>query len=197
MLALSCVVFAGGKSSRMHQDKALLPFGGYSSLTEFQYKRLQNIFQEVYIVTKTPEKFSFKASFIKENYNVYAPTAGFVSVFEALNNEHFFVLGVDLPFVDEGIIKEIYQADRNDVDATIAQTVSFTESMCGIYHRSLEKTFKKMLQENKHKLHQTLKEKNTQMVLISEEWRFKNLNTPQEYQKALQLYDIIKKKESL
>ncbi len=26
------VIFAGGKSSRMGKDKALLPFGGYSTL---------------------------------------------------------------------------------------------------------------------------------------------------------------------
>jgi len=36
----TAIIFAGGKSSRMGRDKALLPFGGYDTLTEYQYRRL-------------------------------------------------------------------------------------------------------------------------------------------------------------
>jgi molybdopterin-guanine dinucleotide biosynthesis protein A len=45
-----CVIFAGGKSSRMGEDKSLLPFGTFSSLAEYQYNRLSNIFDIVYIL---------------------------------------------------------------------------------------------------------------------------------------------------
>ena len=46
------IIFAGGKSSRMGEDKALLPFGGYPTLTQFQYIKLRKNFQNIYISAK-------------------------------------------------------------------------------------------------------------------------------------------------
>ena len=52
------VIFAGGKSSRMGQDKALMPFGKYNSLAQYQCERLSKIFKNIYISSKT-NKFDF------------------------------------------------------------------------------------------------------------------------------------------
>jgi len=41
---IPCVILCGGKSSRMGEDKALLPFGEYSTLVQYQYERLQSVF---------------------------------------------------------------------------------------------------------------------------------------------------------
>jgi len=59
----TAIIFAGGKSSRMGRDKALLPFGGYDTLTEYQYRRLSKIFNRVYISTKN-DKFNFNGQFL-------------------------------------------------------------------------------------------------------------------------------------
>ena len=188
---LPCVLFAGGKSSRMGEDKSLLPFGGYSTLGEFQYRRLQKIFSEVYISTKNPDKFPFQADFIIDESEVFAPTAGFVSIYRQLDAERFFVLGVDMPFVDEKIISALCEADSDKVDATLAQVDAEAESLCGIYHRSLQPHFEKMLQENRHKLRRLLEETNTKRVTFTDKRAFLNLNRPFEYQKAKELYAII------
>ena len=185
-----CVIFAGGKSSRMGEDKSLLPFGGFDSLCEFQLKKLQKIFKKVYIPTKNPQKFNFKADFIIDNYDIFAPTAGFLSVYEKLECEKFFILGVDIPFVDEKVINEILINDSNDVDATLAKTSNGIESLCGIYHKSLKQKFENMLQKDNHKLRYMLKNSIIKTVKFDDE-KFLNLNKPQEYQKAKKLYDII------
>ena len=59
----TAVILAGGKSSRMKQDKALLPFGDTNSLAEFQYRRLSKIFSKVYISSKN-NKFDFDVNII-------------------------------------------------------------------------------------------------------------------------------------
>jgi len=191
MFSIPCVVFAGGKSSRMGEDKSLLPFGGYSTLGEFQYRRLQKIFSQVYISTKNPEKFPFEADCIVDESDLFAPTAGFVSIYRQLDAECFFVLGVDMPFVDEKIISAVMEADSDKVDATLAQVDGEMESLCGIYHRSLQPHFEKMLRQNKHKLRRLLEETNTQQITFTDKRAFLNLNRPSEYQKAKELYDII------
>ena len=189
MFEIPCVIFAGGKSSRMGKDKALLPFGGFDTLTEFQLKRLQKIFKKVYISCKSKEKFNLDAHYIEDvaSDDVYAPTTGFIAIFDALKEDAFFALSVDAPFVDEDIISKLIIEDSKELDACIAQTNSGIQPMCGIYHHSLQNSFVKMLQEDNHKLGFLLKNSNTKFIHFEEDKNFLNLNNPTQYQEALQL----------
>jgi len=194
MLDIPCVIFAGGKSSRMKGDKSLLPFGGFDTLTEFQFYRLKKIFKDVYISCKDKSKFNFLAQiggshFIEDpkTSQTFAPTAGFVAIFQRLKTDSFFALSVDAPFVGFTEIKAIVDADTSEADATIAKTAFGTQPMCGIYHRSLESDFIKMLESDNHKLGYLLKSSKTTFVNFNNESPFLNLNHPHEYQKAIKL----------
>jgi len=189
MFDIPCVIFAGGKSSRMGEDKSLLPFAGFNTITEFQLQKLQKLFKNVYISCKDKDKFDFKASFIEDvkTDNIYAPTAGFVSIFKTLHVESFFALSVDAPFVSEVEIAKIFKEDSLHVDATIAITEFGIQPMCGIYHRSLEDKFITMLNDDNHKLGYLLKNSTTLHVEFKDEKPFLNLNHPHEYKEALTL----------
>jgi len=189
MLNIPCVIFAGGKSSRMGEDKALLPFGGYSTLAEYQYKRLSKIFQRVYISCKDASLFPFKANFIEDNKedDVYAPTAGFVAIYKTISDECFFALSVDSPFIDQNGITQLIDCDTTDVDATIAKTPEGIQPLCGIYHRSLETKFQTMLDEDNHKLGFLLKNVKTTYCPFKDTKPFLNMNHPEDYKKALLL----------
>lgn len=184
---LTCVIFAGGKSSRMGQDKSLLPFGGYASLTEYQHVRLSPLFNRTFISAKEIDKFDFDADIIPDivETGIYAPTAGFVSTFEHLDDERVFVLSVDTPFVTAEQIGELLANDSSGLDAVIAKTASGSHPMCGIYHRSLLTSFKRMLDDDNHRLAQLLKEAKTCFVTFDNEDAFANLNHPHEYEAAL------------
>ena len=186
---IPCVIFAGGKSSRMGEDKALLPFENFKTLTQYQLSRLQKIFKTVYISCKNKSKFNFKANFIEDvkTDNVYAPTAGFVAIFNTLHVEEFFAISVDSPFINEDIINQLVDNNSLHVDAIIAKISSGIQPMCGIYHQSLQKEFVKMLEKDNHKLGFLLKNSNTKYVKFEDSKLFLNLNNPQEYQEALKL----------
>jgi len=186
MFNIPCILFAGGKSSRMGQDKSLLPFGNFSTLTEFQYNRLTKFFTQVAISTKTADKFDFTAPFILDPEKVaYAPTAGFVSAFRELKSDRIMVLSVDTPFVDEVVFKALLDADNDNLDAVIARTLTGSHPLCGIYHRSLSEEFERMLSEGDHRLGKLLSLSKTVFVEFSNESLFANLNHPHEYQEAL------------
>jgi len=55
---IPCVILSGGKSSRMGEDKSLLPFSTSNTLIEYQYKRLKPYFKDIYISSKI-DKFDF------------------------------------------------------------------------------------------------------------------------------------------
>ena len=189
MITIPCIIFAGGKSSRMGEDKSLLPFGGFDTLTEFQLSKFSKIFKDVYISCKSSDKFDFDAKFIEDvkTQDVFAPTAGFVAMFEKLQADRFFVVSVDAPFIGENEIRELLEADKKDSDATIAKTSFGIQPMCGIYHRSLEKEFICMLENDSHKLGQLLKTHKTTFKIFEDEEPFLNLNYPHEYKQALAL----------
>lgn len=190
MFDLPCILFAGGKSSRMGQDKSLLPFGNYPSLAEFQYERLAKLFSNVYISAKSREKFDFNPHVIEDPVQSdFAPSAGFVAVFEHLQSERIFVLGVDTPFIDRTIIQTLLDSDAPHYDAVIPRTLSGTHPMVGIYHRSLLGQLQRMLHEGDHRLGKLLSSVKIHYVPFSNEESFSNLNHPNEYEEAVSRYN--------
>ena len=182
---LPCVIFAGGKSSRMGRDKALLPFGGYDTLAEYQYRRLVKIFKEVYISAKE-DKFPFDAPVIRDRADdgVFAPTVGLLTVMEALEGD-FFALSVDAPFVDEGVIVRLYEAYRSDEwDAVAAKTPFGIQPMCAIYTRRLKPLLHEAVKEGNHRLGYLLKKGKSAIVEFEDEAPFFNMNRPREYEAA-------------
>lgn len=199
MFSIPCILFAGGKSSRMGQDKSLLPFGDFSTLAHYQYDRLSSLFEHVYISAKNGEKFDFNPSLIKDPVNVdFAPTAGFVSAFNALSDDQIMVLSVDTPFIDASVFRALIDASsQTNADAIIANTSSGTHPMCGIYRRTLQKEMERMLQEGDHRLGKLLAASSTIYVPFEDEELFANLNHPHEYEAAVSCYNNKKVKEQL
>jgi len=185
-LPLPCVLFAGGKSSRMGRDKALLPFGNHATLAEYQVRRLSPLFSSLYLSAKK-DKFPFDAPLIEDlpHEGVYAPGIGLLSAFRKLRSD-FFALSVDTPFVnDEVFVKmfEVYATERADL--YIARTPAGSHPMCGIYTRRVEPLLKKAVAEGNHRLHRLLERVNTRYVDFDDETLFYNMNRPAEYEEAL------------
>ena len=181
----NAIIFAGGKSSRMGRDKALLPFGEYSTLCEYQYQRLAKIFETVHISTKEA-KFDFDAPLIYDCYPQSSPLVGLISIFETIESDECFILSVDAPFVDEQVIKRLYkQSEESLADAIIAQSPGGNQPLCGIYRRSILPYAKEFIAQENHKLNALLRRADTTFVLFEDEAPFDNLNHPHEYEKAL------------
>ncbi len=183
--AIPAVIFAGGKSSRMGKDKALLPFADCNTLSEFQYNKLTSLFNKVYISSKE-NKFDFDATVITDQYEESSPLIGIISLFETLNADALFILSVDAPFVDEKVIEVLLKHADEKFDAVIAQSPRGVQPLCGIYRRSiLPLAQENRLQEN-HRLNDLLKKAHTQFVTFDDDAPFTNLNHPHEYESALE-----------
>lgn len=179
------IIFAGGKSSRMGKDKSLLPFGGYSTLSEYQYRRLGKLFNKVYFSTREA-KLGFKAVLIHDLYQESSPLVGLVSVFETISEDECFILSVDAPFVNAAVIKKLYDESADaSLDAIVAQSPGGTQPLCGIYRKSIIPLARKYISRNKHKLNTLLQEAKSHYVKFEDEAPFINLNYPHEYEAAV------------
>jgi len=192
LCTIPCVLFAGGKSSRMGEDKAFLPFGGSDSLIEYQIQRLKEIFARVYISAKDKTVFDPVDAIVIEDIaykDVYAPTAGFFNIYRQLKAENmFFVLSVDAPFVNKDVISKVLEVNNaSSYDAIIVRTSSGIHPLCGIYTRKLEEPMQLMMEKKKYKLTDLLDKSNVFYVDVEDDDLLLNLNTPKEYQKALKI----------
>jgi molybdenum cofactor guanylyltransferase len=182
-ITLPCVILAGGKSSRMGQDKALLPFNQSNSLAQHMYSTMSQIFENVYISTKE-NKFDFDANLILDEGDVYAPTIALEAILKRFNG-HVFIVAVDMPFVSKETITTLYQHLKNE-NIVIAKESDTLHNMCGFYHTALLPTLQKAISNEQHALYRLLKSFQANYIEIGESRSFINLNTPGEYQKALQ-----------
>jgi molybdopterin-guanine dinucleotide biosynthesis protein A len=186
MYNIPCAIFAGGKSSRMGTNKALLPFGDHPTLTQYQFEKLSHLFTNVMISTKDKAIFDFDAPFIEDNprFEASAPTVALATLFEYLPYDQIFVISVDTPLITPEIIDTLitnYQAP-----ITVAKSHSGTHPLIGIYDRSLLPKLEKMIAEDHHKLGKMLQEVGAHTVYFDEEEPFTNLNYFKEYEVAKQ-----------
>ena len=99
---MKAVVLAGGKSSRMGENKALLPLGGIPMIC-----RIANIlemrFSEVYI-SGASEDFSFlNMPVITDIYTEKGPIGGIFASLE-FQQDDIFVCPCDMPFISVQIV---------------------------------------------------------------------------------------------
>ncbi len=186
MFDIPCVILCGGKSSRMGEDKALLPFSSKPTLTQYQYDRLKPFFRNIYISSKV-DKFDFECKIIydKED-NVFSPIIALKSIFDELKNEEkVFIITVDTPLVKiESIEKLINESINSDI--CVAQTQKI-HNLCGIFSKKAKDIIEDMLNQDIHKVGYLLKSMETRIINFDNDDEFINLNNIQEYRKSLLL----------
>jgi len=196
---IPCVIFAGGKSSRMGEDKALLPFGEFDSLSRFQLERFKPFFSKTYISVKDKAKFNFKADFIEDikvahQSAVHSPMIALLSVFEKIKDDFVFIISVDTPFFEIDDFEKLFAKIDKNFDAIISKEKEQIHPLVGIYKRTIIPKLQKLTEEENHKMHSLLKSIDTSFVDFDKSEAFINLNTPKEYEKAKKLLSAKGKK---
>lgn len=183
---IPCVILCGGKSSRMGEDKALLPFGTSNSLTKYLYKKLQQVFSRVYLSSKS-NKFDFIEDefLLLDKSDIYSPLVALSSIFENLKDEKIFIITVDTPFVKQSSIEKLLYKSKN-CDIVVAKTQR-THNLCGVYSRETLLDINRLISEDKHKVRTLFEIYDTKFIEFEDEDEFINLNRKEDYKRALEL----------
>lgn len=151
---ISAVVLAGGNSSRMGQNKALLELGS-KTIIEIVVDRLKTIFEEVIVVTNTPEvygmlkdvRFVFDCFESREKKSIIGLYTG---IFEA-ENKYAFVVACDMPLLNTDLIK--YMIDNiGDEDIVVPHINGYYQPLHAIYHKSCLKFIKGLLNSKNYRI---------------------------------------------
>ena len=182
---ITCVILSGGKSSRMGEDKSLLPFSSSKTLIEYQYQRLKPYFKDIYISSKI-DKFDFiekKFLILDENQEVFSPILALDTIFNKFKNEKIFIITVDTPFVSIDSISKLIEQSK-DYDICIAKTEKI-HNLCGVFNSTISSTIKSMIENDIHKIFYLIKNNKFNIIEFNSNEEFMNINNKEEYIKSV------------
>lgn len=181
------VILAGGSSTRMGSNKALLPYQG-GTFIESIHRRMAALFREVIVVTNTPDLFRFMPC--PKVADVIPGLGGLSGIHAALRHtgaEHVFVVACDMPSVSGDLVRCMV-AMREGHDAVVPESGSGLEPLCAVYGRGALPAIEEALRSGCGKVVSILSKirvktlSRDEVSLVDPGFRsFRNINTPDDY----------------
>ena len=130
------IILAGGSSSRMGRNKALLEVDGSPIITR-TYRTLASLFHEVIVVTNSPLDYDFlPCRKVPDIYPGCGSIAGLHSALAHSSTPHTFVTACDLPFLDPAIIRYLCDIRNEGFDYDAVVPLSYGRAgaaACGLF----------------------------------------------------------------
>lgn len=145
------VILAGGKSSRLGQNKAFIEIGG-KRIIDRQIDLLKGICKEIIIVCKnTPEFSDLTCSVVKDIVDYPSPLAGIYTSLKVAIYEKCFVLACDMPFLNRALIE--YQMEISDkFDVVVPRPSGDYEPLHTVYSKNCIPYIEDMFAKKKFKI---------------------------------------------
>ena len=181
---IGCVILAGGKSSRMGTDKALLEINGTNFIKKIAGEL--DSFEEKIFARGNREPISLNGwQNIPDIYSECGPVGGLHAALAACRSDALFCVTCDMPFITAELFWELYDQMTDEDDAVIlTEADGRVHPTCGIYRKSVGSTFEQQLQDGNYRVMHVLNRLKVRYVTIDPEkgaWQLKNINTPEEY----------------
>ena len=126
------VILAGGSSSRMGRDKALLPVRG-ERLIESIYRQVSEMFDEVLLVTNQPERYRFlPCRSVRDIYPGMGALAGIHAGLFHSANPRIFAVACDMPYLNEELARVLVER-LGACDVVIPESDKGMEPLYAIY----------------------------------------------------------------
>lgn len=182
----AALILAGGLSSRMGTDKAKLTLEGQTLLERaVSFWRNECKAEKIYIACGTMDHFPQLPEgtiAVADLLERRGPMGGLHTAFHQTQEEVLWVSGVDMPFLRPEALLPTPKGDA----IVYRRPDGRPEPLFAAYRRSVLPTLDRLLEEGCNKLRALLDQVDTEYVDLPEEFAgvFRNLNTPEEYEKA-------------
>jgi len=183
-------VLAGGKSTRMGTDKALLELAG-RPLIEHMLELAGSVCPQVRVVGD-PAKFSRLAPVIDDLYAGQGPLAGIHAALANSETSLNLILGVDLPFLEADFLSYLISQSRTSGSVvTVPVADGFVQTLCAVYRREFREIAGRALAAGQNKVDAIFPQTSVRQLFEEELAKagfgarmFRNVNTPEEWQQA-------------
>ncbi|HTM41277.1 MAG TPA: molybdenum cofactor guanylyltransferase [Terriglobales bacterium] len=192
MADLTAFVLAGGKSSRMGADKAMLEVAG-QTLLQRTLELARAVAEDVRIVG-VREKFGEFAPVVEDKYPDRGPLGGIHAALASTGSDFNLILAVDLPFLEKRFLQQLVtEALASGAVVTVPRAGGGLQPLCAVYRREFAALAEQALAAGRNKI-DTLYARTTLRIIEEDELArfafspamFDNLNTQEEWERARQ-----------
>lgn len=185
---LVALVLAGGKSSRMGRDKALILWHGQPMLQRV-CRVAADCCQLVYILTPWPDRYQGQISgdyqWLMESNPGLGPLMALSQALAQIETEWILLLACDLPELDRGILQQWSEQlwDLSpDILAVVPQSGARWEPMCGFYRKKADRALKAFIQSGGRSFQGWFQQIPVQSLAVGqcESQMLRNCNTPED-----------------
>jgi molybdopterin-guanine dinucleotide biosynthesis protein A len=173
-------VLAGGRSSRMGQDKALLPWKD-STLIESVAREVFDAVGNVTLIG-SPERYG-KLGFpvISDKLEGCAPLGGLHAALSTTTAEWHVLVACDMPGVTSGLLAELLvAAEVSGAEALVPSTPGGLEPLCAVYNARLLPAVESAIHFKLLKMHDFVSTIQASKWPAPDPAVFRNINTPEQ-----------------
>jgi molybdopterin-guanine dinucleotide biosynthesis protein A len=182
------LILAGGSSSRMHRDKAALPYGGKSQLDrafELAGRHLTKVFVSVR-ASQTTDPTRAQRPLIVDCIAGEGPIVGIRSALAAYPDVAWLVLACDLPFLSDAALSQLLRERDADGLATAYRSAhdGLPEPLCAIWEPAAGPALASYQIDGGHCPRKFLIRHAVRLLEPLDRRALDNVNTPEEYAEA-------------
>ncbi len=182
------LVLAGGKSTRMGQDKGALEYHGKPQVVHC-HELLSAFCDEVFVssrVEQASDAVHAELPHIADRFIDIGPMGGILSALTAEPDAAWLVLACDLPYVTEDTLDTLVRTRNPFKLATAFRSANdgFPEPLCAIYEPKSVYRLMAFLARGYSCPRKVLINSDTHLLDAREHGELDNVNSPQEYQAA-------------
>jgi molybdopterin-guanine dinucleotide biosynthesis protein A len=175
-------VLAGGKSSRLGHDKALLPFRGVPLLAHVAGEVLAAAGRVTVIAD--PERYShLDLPIVPDSRPGHGPLAGIETALALRQAEWNLIVACDMPNLNQSLLSALLDAARAspDADCLLARSPSGLEPLCAVYRNRALATVTAALDAGIRKITDGLRGLQVAHFQIDNQGVTANVNTPEDW----------------
>jgi molybdenum cofactor guanylyltransferase len=184
-------ILAGGKSSRMGCDKALLEIAGVSLLARAA-QLLQSVTGEPMIIASPAMYGSLGLTLVADDWPDCGPLSGIATALRVSNAPWNLIVGCDLPYLTKAWLDFLIErALKSEADAVVPMNERGAEPLCALYHKNAERRIRAAVEGGVRKVTDSFAGLRVEYVeprewkaFASEGLLFKNINSPVDYEEA-------------
>lgn len=185
---ISAAILAGGANKRFNgKTKANIQISGVRIIAR-TVKILHEIFDDIIIVTNTPEEFKGYKHFkmVPDEIKNVGPLGGIQAALKVASNDALFVFASDMPCISSELVrKHIEFYNKRRCDAAIPRINDFKEPLHAIYNKKIGEKLNEFLKgTDKYSIENFIKDLNVRYHNLDDTFEnrraFMNINTPQD-----------------
>jgi molybdenum cofactor guanylyltransferase len=178
------IILAGGKSSRMGEDKGLVLLNG-KPMVQYIIEALKEVVSEIIIISNNESYNKFGIPVYADIIKDKGPVGGIYAGLHHSKTQLNFCISCDVPMISSDFILWLLKRSGN-ASITLPMCEDKVHQMIGVYSKHVLSNFKESIEKEHLKLSQVNKDMACEIIDIEKEYAnfdeliFRNINTKDE-----------------